>query len=259
VCDRRRLRMCRPPARPRLGAIGHGTGQQRRPWRCRSVAGCWPVWSAGTAPTTWPRSAVAVSHLRPAPCARCLVLDGCELPGNLGSLVRCADAVGACAVIVTACQVRLSHLLVLKASMGTVFSVPVCAAKPGEALAWLRAQFSPPSSRAFQPHVAYQRWFSSICTAPTRSLPACHPATHPPAKRTSRAALQPWSMKACPNRPYGRASNTALKGVAATRRNCVKPAAVTTSRILASPAWAPSARPTSCDSEHGVHKSVEKA
>ena len=35
-------------------------------------------------------------------------------------------------------------------------------------------------------------------------------------------------------------------------------AAVTTSRIRASPAWAPSARPTSWDSDAGVHSSVEK-
>jgi hypothetical protein len=43
-----------------------------------------------------------------------------------------------------------------------------------------------------------------------------------------------------------------LNGVSAARRNRLKPAAVTTSLILASPAWAPSASPTSCDSEAGV-------
>lgn len=84
------------------------------------------------------RSAVILGDLAPGPYARCVVLDGCALPGNLGSLVRCADAVGACAVITTNCTVRLHHPLVLKASMGTVFSVPLCAAEPGEALNWLR-------------------------------------------------------------------------------------------------------------------------
>src|SRR5207248_11502228 len=58
-------------------------------------------------------------------------------------------------------------------------------------------------------------------------------------------------------RTYGRASNTLLNGVSATRRNRVKPAAVTTSRIRASPACAPSASPTSCESEAGVHSRVE--
>src|SRR5580692_1278830 len=56
---------------------------------------------------------------------------------------------------------------------------------------------------------------------------------------------------------HGRASKTRLNGVCAARRKRVKPAAVTTSLILASPAWAPSASPTSCDSEAGVHSSVE--
>ena len=83
-------------------------------------------------------SAVVLGNLVPGPYARCVVMDGCALPGNLGSLVRCADAAGACAVITTNCRVRLHHPLVLKASMGTVFSVPLCAAEPAEALSWLR-------------------------------------------------------------------------------------------------------------------------
>src|SRR3954467_12642284 len=55
----------------------------------------------------------------------------------------------------------------------------------------------------------------------------------------------------------GFASRTMLNGVSATRRNVVKPALVTMSRSRASPAWAPSAAPTSWDSELGVQSSVE--
>jgi len=44
---------------------------------------------------------------------------------------------------------------------------------------------------------------------------------------------------------YGFASNTMLKGVSVVLLNRVKPPAATTSRILPSPAWAPSASPTS--------------
>lgn len=58
---------------------------------------------------------------------------------------------------------------------------------------------------------------------------------------------------------YGRASYTMLNGVSAARRKRVNPAPVTTSRIRASPACAPSARPTSCASDDGVHKNVEAA
>ena len=57
---------------------------------------------------------------------------------------------------------------------------------------------------------------------------------------------------------HGRASNTRLKGVCSARRKRVKPPATTTSRIFACPACAPSASPTSCDSEAGVQRKVEK-
>src|SRR5439155_1717897 len=60
-----------------------------------------------------------------------------------------------------------------------------------------------------------------------------------------------------PGLGYGRASSTRLKGVSVARRKRVKPPAVTTSRSLASPACAPSARPTSCASEAGVQIMVE--
>jgi len=49
-----------------------------------------------------------------------------------------------------------------------------------------------------------------------------------------------------------------VKGVSLTRRNRLKPALVTTSRMRASLACAPRASPTSQDSEAGVHSSVEK-
>ena len=58
-------------------------------------------------------------------------------------------------------------------------------------------------------------------------------------------------------RAHGRASRTRLNGVSAARRKRVNPAAVTSSRKRASPACAPSASPTSWDSEAGVHSSVE--
>lgn len=73
---------------------------------------------------------------------------------------------------------------------------------------------------------------------------------------TLLAIAMPRSAVTCAG--YGLASNTMLKGVSLTRRKRVMPAAVTTSRILASPAWAPRASPTSCDSDAGVHSRVEK-
>lgn len=71
--------------------------------------------------------------------ARALVLDRFEHPGNVGSLIRCAGAVGATAVIVTDQLVRLNHPLVVKASAGAIFSVAVTSARAEDALVWLRA------------------------------------------------------------------------------------------------------------------------
>src|SRR6266404_2777700 len=56
---------------------------------------------------------------------------------------------------------------------------------------------------------------------------------------------------------HGRASKIKLNGVCVARRKWEKPPAVTTSRRRFSPACAPSARPTSWDSEAGVQISAE--
>jgi RNA methyltransferase, TrmH family len=70
---------------------------------------------------------------------RVVIADSFELAGNLGTIIRTADGAGAIAVVVTDRHVRLTHPLVVKASMGTIFSMPVISAERAEALAWLRA------------------------------------------------------------------------------------------------------------------------
>lgn len=85
------------------------------------------------------RRSVDLWSLRPRPVDRLLVLDTPELAGNLGSLIRCADAAGACGVIIVGGQLRLDHPTVIKASMGTVLSTPVAVATPSDALGWLCA------------------------------------------------------------------------------------------------------------------------
>jgi hypothetical protein len=74
--------------------------------------------------------------------------------------------------------------------------------------------------------------------------------------RWLRLGLDGWRLPAAS--AYGLASYTALISVSLARRKRVRPAWVATSRILASPAWPPSASPTSCDSDAGVHSRVEK-
>jgi TrmH family RNA methyltransferase len=68
---------------------------------------------------------------------RVMIADGWDLPGNLGTLIRCADGAGASAVLVVEQGFRLSHPLVLKASMGAALAMPVIAIGRPAARRWL--------------------------------------------------------------------------------------------------------------------------
>jgi TrmH family RNA methyltransferase len=54
-----------------------------------------------------------------------IVVENIEKPGNLGALMRTADAVGARAVILTGAGTDLYHPNVIRSSLGTNFTVPV--------------------------------------------------------------------------------------------------------------------------------------
>ena len=64
-----------------------------------------------------------------------LVADGLEKPGNLGALLRSADAAGVDAVFVTGAGTDLLNPHVVRASMGSLFARPVLAVDAS----WLRA------------------------------------------------------------------------------------------------------------------------
>lgn len=66
------------------------------------------------------------------------VLVGVEKPGNVGAVVRSADAAGVEAVIVADGETDLFNPNAIRASLGTIFTVPVCCASSAETLAWLR-------------------------------------------------------------------------------------------------------------------------
>jgi TrmH family RNA methyltransferase len=73
-----------------------------------------------------------------APLPLVAVLEGVEKPGNLGAVLRSADAAGVSAVIVADGRTDLFNPNAIRASLGTIFTLPVCEATSGEALAWLR-------------------------------------------------------------------------------------------------------------------------
>jgi TrmH family RNA methyltransferase len=69
-----------------------------------------------------------------------VVLDGLEKPGNLGAVLRSADGAGADAVILAGARTDPYNPNVVRASLGTVFAVPVAVATPPEVRAWLEAR-----------------------------------------------------------------------------------------------------------------------
>jgi TrmH family RNA methyltransferase len=66
-----------------------------------------------------------------------LVVEGIEKPGNLGTLLRSADAAGVDAVLVCDPVTDLFNPNVVRSSTGVLFSVPVVVTESAEVRAWL--------------------------------------------------------------------------------------------------------------------------
>jgi len=66
-----------------------------------------------------------------------VVVEGIEKPGNLGTILRSADAAGASALLVCERVTDVYNPNVVRASLGTLFTVPVVQLPSGEAHAWL--------------------------------------------------------------------------------------------------------------------------
>jgi TrmH family RNA methyltransferase len=69
-----------------------------------------------------------------------LVAEGVEKPGNLGAILRTADAAGLAGVITCDGATDPANPAVIRASLGTVFTVPLAVATTAETIAWLGRQ-----------------------------------------------------------------------------------------------------------------------
>jgi RNA methyltransferase, TrmH family len=81
----------------------------------------------------------SLAHLVLGPRPLVLACAGLEKPGNLGAILRTADAAGVAAVIAADPVTDWGNPNVVRASKGTVFSVPIASATGTEALAWIAA------------------------------------------------------------------------------------------------------------------------
>lgn len=68
-----------------------------------------------------------------------LVLDGLEIPGNVGTIVRSADATGIDAIIINNRKTRLNHPKLIRSSLGACFTVPIIDSDYEETKKWLKA------------------------------------------------------------------------------------------------------------------------
>lgn len=81
---------------------------------------------------------VSLAALRLPPEPLLVVIEGLEKPGNLGAIVRTADAAGADGVIAADPRTDLFNPNAIRASLGTMFAVPVAAGSSDEVRARLR-------------------------------------------------------------------------------------------------------------------------
>lgn len=93
-----------------------------------------------------------------------LVAEHLEKPGNLGTLLRSADAAGVEAVIVCDKCTDINNPNVVRASIGTLFYIPIAEASTDETLAFLREKNI--QILAATPH-ATEEYFEVNMTTPT--------------------------------------------------------------------------------------------
>lgn len=106
-----------------------------------------PALLAMLSDTRTPQGVVAAYRWTPRPFAAgdipgrgiFVLLDRLRDPGNMGAILRTADAAGAAGAVVSPGCVDVTNPKVVRSAMGSLFRVPVYAADPVEAVGLLRA------------------------------------------------------------------------------------------------------------------------
>ena len=77
-----------------------------------------------------------VEDFKPRPDAPIFILEGIEKPGNLGAIFHTADAAGFGGIIICGKGTDASNPAVIRASLGTVFSMPVACDTTPTVMQW---------------------------------------------------------------------------------------------------------------------------
>ncbi len=86
-----------------------------------------------------PQFPTGLDALPPGDRRLILVAEAIEKPGNLGTMLRTADAAGVHAVIVADATTDPFNPNVVRASTGTLFTVPLAISSTAETIAWLKS------------------------------------------------------------------------------------------------------------------------
>lgn len=87
-----------------------------------------------------PQPAVGLADLPGAATPLYLIAEGLEKPGNLGAILRSADAAGVTGLIVCESQTDIWNPNVIRASQGAFCTVPLAVASASATQGWLRQQ-----------------------------------------------------------------------------------------------------------------------
>ena len=79
------------------------------------------------------RPDTSLSNINLKPNSLCVVLEAIEKPGNIGAVFRSADAAGVDAILLADVKCDAFHPNAIRASLGTVFSIP-CATASNKAI-----------------------------------------------------------------------------------------------------------------------------
>jgi len=81
-----------------------------------------------------------LADIRLLPGGTILVLDGVQDPGNVGTMLRTAQGLGAAGLVALKGTADLTNPKVIRGGMGASFRLPSVAATPEELVAWARLQ-----------------------------------------------------------------------------------------------------------------------
>lgn len=80
----------------------------------------------------------ALTDLNPQKHQVIAILDGLEIPGNIGTIIRSCDGTNTDAVVICNRKTRITHPKILRSSQGSCFKIPIVEESSEAIIEWLR-------------------------------------------------------------------------------------------------------------------------